>query len=291
MLNVLATIFLPLSFVAVGKLYPLRQQSSNQSQSVFGMTQFEISAVWYPPAAAIVLVLVGGAILSLRWLGVDMNMIRLPVKPGSALISKQKTPTFRLLSTGPEADTPSIGAETKQQRSLAPRGLRSQESVKSALSSLEDASSLSPGARQQPILPATLGELTHPLAGENPEDNHSDDVKEASKPHESIRHTQSEPPSEKQIESHMEDTRDSPTSSPDMADNAASTTLSYYPLALKATENIPLTMPSGSKPRLTKRELELLETEFQKNSKPNYQRKKDIADLLHVDLARINVSL
>lgn len=225
------------------------------------MTKFEISAVWYPPAAAIVLFLVGGAILLLRWLGVDMNMIRLPVKPVSALISKQQTPTFRLLNTGPEAVNPGIRAETKEQRSLDPKGGRSQESVKSARGSLDDASSLSSRARKQP---ATFGKLRHTRAGENLEKNHSDAVEEPGKPDENA----------------LKDNRDS-TSKLDTIDDVTSTTLSYYPLAPKVT---------GFKPRLTKAQTELLETEFQKTTKPSHQRKSEIAALLQVEQPRINVS-
>ncbi|VZH95771.1 unnamed protein product [Fusarium fujikuroi] len=247
MLNVLATIFLPLSFVA----------------SVFGMTKFEISAVWYPPAAAIVLFLVGGAILLLRWLGVDMNMIRLPVKPVSALISKQQNPTFRLLNTGTEAYNAVTYAETKEQRFLDPNRVRSQESVKSALGSLDDVTLLSSRARQQPEI---LGKLRHTRAGESLEENHPDTVKEPGKPDENA----------------LDDTRDSTTSKPDVMDNATSTTLSYYPLAPKVTE---------LQPRLRKSQTELLESEFQKTPKPSHQRKSEIADLLQVDKPRINVSL
>ncbi|CVK91477.1 uncharacterized protein FMAN_09571 [Fusarium mangiferae] len=244
MLNVLATIFLPLSFVA----------------SVFGMTKFEISAVWYPPAAAIVLLLVGGAIFLLRWLGVDMNMIRLPVKPVSALISKQQNPTFRLLNAGPEADNPGISAETKEQPVLDPKGVRSQESVKSALGSLDDVTSLSSGARQQS---ETLSKLRNTRAGENREKNHSDTVKEPGKPDENA----------------LKDTQDSTASKPDTADDVTSTTVSSYPLAPKA---------AGRKPPMTKAQTELLETEFQKTPKPSHQRKSEIADLLQVDKPRIN---
>lgn len=244
MLNVLATIFLPLSFVA----------------SVFGMTKFEISAAWYPPVAAIVLLLVGGTIFLLRWLGVDMNMIRLPVKPVSALISKQQNPTFRLLNTGTEAYNAVICAETKEQRVLDPNRVRSQESVKSALRSLDDVTSLSSRARQQPEI---LGKLRHTRAGESLEENHSDTVKEPGKPDENA----------------LEDTRDSTTSKSDVMDNATSTTLSYYPLAPKATE---------LQPRLRKSQTELLESEFQKTPKPSHQRKSEIADLLQVDKPRIN---
>ncbi|KAF5652427.1 homeobox transcription factor [Fusarium sp. NRRL 25303] len=257
MLNVLATIFLPLYFVA----------------SVFGMTKFEISAVWYPPAAAIVLFLVGGVILLLRWLGVDMNMIRLPVKPMSALISKQQKPTFRLINTGHEAANPGICAETEEQRGLDPERVHSHELVKSARSSLDDTSSLSPGARKQP---ATLGKLEKPQAGENGEENYFYDDGEPGKPDGNAYYTlllQPEPHSGTQIKAHMEDSRDSATSKPDMMDDSTSTTLSHHAV---------------SKPRLTKSETEFLEAEFQKTPKPSHQRKSEIADLLQVDKPRIN---
>lgn len=226
------------------------------------MTKFEISAVWYPPAAAIVLFLAGGAILLLRWLGVDMNMIRLPVKSVSALISKQQHSTFRLLNTGTEADNAGISAETKEQRILDPNGVRSQESVKSALGSLDHATSLS-GVRQQP---ETLGKLIYTRGGENLEGNHSDTVKKPGKPDENA----------------LEDTRDSTASKPDTTDDVTSTKISYYPLTPKATE---------LQPRLRKSQTELLESEFQKTPKPSHQRKSEIADLLQVDKPRINVSL
>ncbi|KAF5645171.1 homeobox transcription factor [Fusarium sp. NRRL 52700] len=226
MLNVLATVFLPLSFVA----------------SVFGMTKFEISAVWYPPAATMVLFLVGGAILLLRWLGVDMNVIRLPAKPVSTLISKPQIPTFRLLNTGPKEDNPGICAETQEQRSLGPKQ------------------------------PEALGKLRHLPGDEDTEERRSDDAKEPGKTDENAQ-LQPDP------ESHMEDTEDSVAGKPDMLDDVASTTLSYYPLAPKAT--VP-------KSRLTKSETELLEIEFQKTPKPSIERKSEIADLLKVEQPRIN---
>lgn len=45
-----------------------------------------------------------------------------------------------------------------------------------------------------------------------------------------------------------------------------------------------------SKPRLSKEEVEILEAEFQKNHKPNSTTKKALAESMHVDNARINVS-
>ncbi|KAF5663394.1 cytochrome b2 mitochondrial [Fusarium circinatum] len=226
MLNVLATIFLPLSFVA----------------SVFGMTKFEISAVWYPPAATVVLFLVAGAILLLRRLGVDMNAVRAPAKPVSTLISKPQIPTFRLLNTGSEADNPGICAGTQEQRSLDP---------------------------QQP---EALGKLRHLPMDEDIDERPSDDAKEPSKTDEKAR-LQPDP------KSHMEDFEDSFASIPDMLDGATPMTLSYYPLTSKVTV---------LKPRLTKGETELFETEFQKTPKPSYQRKSEIADLLQVEKSRIN---
>ena len=44
------------------------------------------------------------------------------------------------------------------------------------------------------------------------------------------------------------------------------------------------------KPRLGKDEVQMLEDEFQKNSKPSTMRKREIADILKVDNPRINVS-
>ena len=44
-----------------------------------------------------------------------------------------------------------------------------------------------------------------------------------------------------------------------------------------------------TKPRLSKDEVELLETEFQKNHKPNSSTKKALAESMRVDNARINV--
>jgi hypothetical protein len=44
-----------------------------------------------------------------------------------------------------------------------------------------------------------------------------------------------------------------------------------------------------SKPRLAKEEVELLETEFQKNHKPNSSLKKTLAEQMRVEIARINV--
>jgi hypothetical protein len=44
-----------------------------------------------------------------------------------------------------------------------------------------------------------------------------------------------------------------------------------------------------TKPRLSKEEVEVLETEFQKNHKPNSTIKKALAESMRVDNARINV--
>jgi hypothetical protein len=44
------------------------------------------------------------------------------------------------------------------------------------------------------------------------------------------------------------------------------------------------------KPRLAKDEVELLEREFAKNAKPNSSTKRDLAERMAVDVARINVS-
>ena len=48
-------------------------------------------------------------------------------------------------------------------------------------------------------------------------------------------------------------------------------------------------LPTDPKPRLSKEEVDLLEHEFQKNSKPSSGRKREIADHLKVDHPRINV--
>ena len=50
------------------------------------------------------------------------------------------------------------------------------------------------------------------------------------------------------------------------------------------------TKPTESKPRLAKDEVETLEREFQKNPKPNSSLKRELADQMRVDVARINVS-
>ncbi|KAM7183714.1 hypothetical protein V8F20_012519, partial [Naviculisporaceae sp. PSN 640] len=73
-LNLMATIFLPLSFVA----------------SIFGMTEFNLSAVWYPLAAFVVLCIVAAALFKLS---------SVPLHTGSARSSTSggRRPTFRLL--------------------------------------------------------------------------------------------------------------------------------------------------------------------------------------------------
>lgn len=52
----------------------------------------------------------------------------------------------------------------------------------------------------------------------------------------------------------------------------------------------PTSKQDQPKPRLSKDEVDLLEKEFQKNHKPTSARKREIAELLKVDLPRINVS-
>lgn len=47
--------------------------------------------------------------------------------------------------------------------------------------------------------------------------------------------------------------------------------------------------PTESKPRLAKDEVETLEREFNKNPKPNSSLKRELADQMRVDVARINV--
>lgn len=46
---------------------------------------------------------------------------------------------------------------------------------------------------------------------------------------------------------------------------------------------------ADSKPRLAKDEVDKLETEFQRNHKPNSSLKKQLAEEMRVDIARINV--
>lgn len=48
---------------------------------------------------------------------------------------------------------------------------------------------------------------------------------------------------------------------------------------------------SEHKPRMSKDDVEILEREFQKNSKPTSGRKREIAEMLKVEHPRINVSL
>lgn len=57
-----------------------------------------------------------------------------------------------------------------------------------------------------------------------------------------------------------------------------------------------ITMPTTTKtnetkPRLGKDEVDILEREFQKNPKPSTQTKRQFAEDMGVDLARINVSI
>ncbi|KAK0711745.1 hypothetical protein B0H67DRAFT_300255 [Lasiosphaeris hirsuta] len=79
-LNVIAAVFLPLSLVS----------------SIFGMTQFDISAIWCPLAAIIVLVLVAVLTIALRYFSVDLNITRhlSPVGPRSA-----RRPVFELANS------------------------------------------------------------------------------------------------------------------------------------------------------------------------------------------------
>lgn len=49
------------------------------------------------------------------------------------------------------------------------------------------------------------------------------------------------------------------------------------------------TKPNETKPRLGKDEVEILEREFQANPKPTTQTKRQFAEDMGVDLARINV--
>jgi len=54
---------------------------------------------------------------------------------------------------------------------------------------------------------------------------------------------------------------------------------------------IPATKTNETKPRLGKEEVEILEREFKKNPKPTTQTKKQYADEMDVELARINVRI
>jgi len=61
-------------------------------------------------------------------------------------------------------------------------------------------------------------------------------------------------------------------------------------LARSALMNHPnMNKGTESKPRLAKEEVEQLESEFQKNNKPNSSLKKTLAEQMRVDIARINV--
>lgn len=51
------------------------------------------------------------------------------------------------------------------------------------------------------------------------------------------------------------------------------------------------TKTNETKPRLGKDEVDILEREFKKNPKPTTQTKRQFAEDMRVDLARINVSL
>ena len=52
----------------------------------------------------------------------------------------------------------------------------------------------------------------------------------------------------------------------------------------------PITKTNETKPRLVKDEVDILEREFKKNPKPTTQTKRQFAEDMGVDLARINVS-
>lgn len=52
----------------------------------------------------------------------------------------------------------------------------------------------------------------------------------------------------------------------------------------------PPSRQSEHKPRMSKDDVEILEREFQKNSKPSSGRKREIAEMLKVEHPRINVS-
>lgn len=48
---------------------------------------------------------------------------------------------------------------------------------------------------------------------------------------------------------------------------------------------------NDTKPRLSKQEVEILERQFQEQHKPSSNTKRQLADRMGVDIARINVSL
>jgi hypothetical protein len=61
------------------------------------MTKFDVSAVWYPPAAVIILCLVAGVIFVLPRLGIDFNIVRLSQGRGSR---SKKQPAIELVDAG-----------------------------------------------------------------------------------------------------------------------------------------------------------------------------------------------
>jgi len=67
------------------------------------MTQFNISAVWYPLAAFVVLALVSALMVILRRYPVDFNILRLP--PRSHLEPRQR-PVFQLMGVALSSPTP-----------------------------------------------------------------------------------------------------------------------------------------------------------------------------------------
>jgi len=60
--------------------------------------------------------------------------------------------------------------------------------------------------------------------------------------------------------------------------------------AMSGSGGLPPSKQPDAKPRLSKDEVDLLEREFQKNQKPSSGRKREIAELLKVEHARINAS-
>jgi len=66
-------------------------------------------------------------------------------------------------------------------------------------------------------------------------------------------------------------------------------TMAQQPAPMIAMPN-PITKTNETKPRLGKDEVDILEREFKKNPKPTTQTKRQFAEDMGVDLARINVS-
>ena len=73
--------------------------------------------------------------------------------------------------------------------------------------------------------------------------------------------------------------------------NESQQNLHNYTIAQPTMIAMPTTTKTNeTKPRLGKEEVDILEREFKKNPKPTTQTKRQFADDMGVDLARINVS-